>query len=133
MFIAYQWAGAVRDIYMEDPGPPQVDSWMGQSVGRWEGDTLVVEANGFHGQAWLDRAGNHTSWKLKVTERYTPMGPNALMYEATLEDPSVFSRPWTIRMPLYRRLEENAQVLEFKCVEFSEDLLYGHLRKVPTR
>ena len=77
-FIAYQWAGAVRDIYFDDPGPPQVDSWMGQSVGRWEGDTLVVEANGFHGQAWLDRAGNHTSWKLKVTERYTPMGPDHL-------------------------------------------------------
>jgi hypothetical protein len=51
------------------------------------------------------------------------------LYEATLEDENVFTRPWKMSMPLYRRLEENAQVLEFKCVEFSEELLYGHLRK----
>ena len=70
---------------------------------------------------------------LRVEERYTPMGRNAIMYEATLTDDTVFTRPWTIRMPLYRRLEDNARVLEFKCVEYSEDLLYGHLRRVPTR
>ena len=131
VFIAYQWAGAVRDIYMEDPGPPQVDSWMGQSVGRWEGDTLVVEANGFHGQAWLDRSGNHTSWQLKVTERYTPMSPYHLWYEATIEDPETFTEPWTIEMPLYRRMEPNAQLMDFKCVEFVEELLYGEYRRQP--
>jgi len=131
VFIAYQWAGAVRDIYMEDPGPPQVDSWMGQSVGRWEGDTLVVEANGFHGQAWLDRAGNHTSWKLKVTERYTPMSPYHLHYEATIEDPETFTEPWTISMPLYRRMEADVQLMDFKCVEFVEELLYGEYRRNP--
>lgn len=135
IMLVYGYAEANRTIHMDkdDPEPAPIDSWMGRSHGRWEGDTLVVEAAGFNGQAWLDRSGNYASDKLRVTERYTPMGPNALMYEATLEDPSIFSRPWTIRMPLYRRLEENAQVLEFKCVEFSEDLLYGHLRKVPTR
>lgn len=131
IFIAYQWAGAVRDIYMEDPGPPQVDSWMGQSVGRWEGDTLVVEATGFHGQAWLDRAGNHTSWQLKVTERYTPMSPYHLHYEATIEDPETFTEPWTIEMPLYRRMEPNAQLMDFKCPEFVEELLYGEYRRKP--
>jgi hypothetical protein len=131
VFMAYQYAGAVRDIYMEDPGPPQVDSWMGQSVGRWEGDTLVVEATGFHGQAWLDRAGNHTSWKLKVTERYTPRGPNHLWYEATIEDPETFTEPWTIEMPLYRRMEPNIQLMDFKCVEFVEELLYGEYRRNP--
>jgi hypothetical protein len=131
VFIAYQYAGAVRDIYMDDPGPPQVDSWMGQSVGRWEGDTLVVEATGFHGQAWLDRAGNHTSWQLKVTERYTPMGPNHLWYEATIEDPETFTEPWTIEMPLYRRMEPNIQLMDFKCVEFVEELLYGEYRRNP--
>ena len=131
VFIAYQWAGAVRDIYMEDPGPAQVDSWMGQSVGHWEGDTLVVEAAGFHGQAWLDRAGNHTSWKLKVTERYTPMSPNHLHYEATIEDPDTFTEPWTISMPLYRRMETDIQLMDFKCVEFVEELLYGEFRRNP--
>lgn len=94
---------------------------------------MVVESAGFNGEAWFDRSGNFASSALKVVERYTPMGPNALDYEATLEDPAVFTRPWTIKMPLYRRLEPGARVIEFKCVEFSEDLLYGHLRKTPTR
>jgi hypothetical protein len=106
---------------------------MGRSHGRWEGDTLVVEAEGFNGQAWLDRAGNFASSSLRVEERYTPVGRHAIMYEATLTDPEVYSRPWTIRLPLYRRLEENARVLEFKCVEYAEDLMYGHLRRKPTR
>lgn len=131
VFIAYQWAGAVRDVYFEDPGPPQVDSWMGQSVGRWEGDTLVVEATGFHGQAWLDRAGNHTSWKLKVTERYTPVSPYHLWYEATIEDPETFTESWTIEMPLYRRMDPGVQLMDFKCVEFVEELLYGEYRRHP--
>ncbi len=131
VFIAYQWAGAVRDVYFEDPGPPQVDSWMGQSVGRWDGDTLVVEATGFLGQAWLDRAGNHTSWKLKVTERYTPVSPYHLWYEATIEDPETFTEPWTIEMPLYRRMDPGIELMDFKCVEFVEELLYGKYRRHP--
>ncbi len=135
IMMVYGFAEANRTIHMDktNPEPAPIDSWMGRSHGRWEGDTLVVDAAGFNGEAWFDRAGNHASAALRVVERYTPRGPNVIMYEATLEDPSVFTRPWTIRMPLYRRLEDNARVLEFKCVEFSEDLLYGHLRKVPTR
>ena len=129
--IVYGFAEANRTIHMDKDEPEEapIDSWMGRSHGRWEGDTLVVEAHGFLGQAWFDRAGNFASEKLRVTERYTPMNQNALQYEATIEDPQVFTEPWTIRMPLYRRLEDNARVLEFKCVEFSEELLYGHLRK----
>ncbi len=64
-----------------------------------------------------------------MVERYTAVSPNALMYEATIEDPNVFTEPWKIRMPVYRRLDDNAQLLEFKCVEFAEELMYGHLRK----
>jgi hypothetical protein len=131
IFIAYQYAGAVRDIYMEDPGPSQVDSWMGQSAGHWEGDTLVVEVTGLNGQAWLDRSGNHSSYMVKVTERYTPISPNHLQYEATIEDPETFTEPWTISMPLYRLMEENAQLMDFKCVEFVEELLYGEWRRYP--
>ena len=130
-FITYEYAGAERNIYLQDPGPPQVDSWMGQSVGHWEGDTFVVEANGFTGQAWLDRSGNHASYQLQVTERYTMMSPYHIMYEATMEDPSTFSRPWTIRLPLYKNIDENARVGVFKCVEFVEELLYGQYRKIP--
>ena len=95
------------------------------------GDTLVVEATGFHGQAWLDRSGNHTSWKLKVTERYTPMSPYHLHYEATIEDPETFTEPWTIEMPLYRRMEADVQLMDFKCPEFVEELLYGEFRRNP--
>jgi len=134
IMIVYGFAEANRTIHMdrENPEPAPIDSWMGRSHGRWEGDTLVVDVQGFNGQSWFDRAGNFASNALRVTERYTPMGPNALMYEATIEDPTVFTRPWTMRVPLYRRLEPDARVLEFKCVEFAEELLYGHLRRQPT-
>jgi hypothetical protein len=131
MFIAYQYAGAVRNIFMKDPGPPPVDSWMGQSVGRWEGDTLVVDAKGFNDSSWFDRAGNFHSDALHVVERYTPVSHDVIQYEATIEDPNVFTRPWKISMPIYRRLEKNAMLLDFKCVEFVEELLYGQWRKNP--
>ena len=134
ILLIYGFSDANRTVHMDlEPEPAPIDSWMGRSFGRWEGDTLVVDAEGFNGEAWLDRAGNFTSSALRVEERYTPLGPNVLRYEATLEDPNVFTRPWQISLLLYRRLEENARVLAFKCVEFSEDLLYGHLRREPTR
>ena len=133
--IVYGFAETSRTIHMDkdNPEPPPIDSWMGRSHGHWDGDTLVVDAQGFNGEAWFDRAGNYATAALRVEERYTPMGQNALMYEATITDDTVFTRPWKIRMPLYRRLDSNARVLEFKCVEYSEDLLYGHLRREPTR
>ncbi len=131
VFIAYQYANAVRNIYSEDPGPAPLDSWMGQSVARWEGDTLVLEVTGLLADTWLDRAGNHHTEQLRVVERYTPMGPNHLWYEATLEDPGVYTRPWKIAMPLYRRMEPNFQLLDFKCVEFVEELFYGQWRRHP--
>lgn len=131
-FIAYEYAGAVRNIYLEDPGPALVESWMGQSVGRWDGDTFVVEVTGLNDQTWFDRSGNFHSDDIRVTERYTLSGPNVMSYSATIEDDRVFTRPWTITMPLYRRLDREA-LMEFKCVEFVEELLYGHLRKQPIR
>jgi hypothetical protein len=131
MFFAYEYAGAVRNIYLKDPGPPPVDAWMGQSVGHWEGETFVIESNGFNDSTWFDRAGNHHSEALKVVERYTRTAPDVLSYEATMEDPNVFTRPWKISLPLYRRLEKNAQLMDFKCVEFVEELLYGQWRKKP--
>ncbi|MGH9385551.1 MAG: hypothetical protein ACRD2N_14815 [Vicinamibacterales bacterium] len=131
IFFAYEYAGAVRNIYLKNPGPPPIDAWMGQSVGRWEGDTLVIEASGFNDSTWFDRAGNYHSDALKVVERYTRTAPDVISYDATIEDPNVFTRPWTISMPLYRRLEKNVQIMDFKCVEFVEELLYGQWRKKP--
>jgi hypothetical protein len=130
-FIAYQYAGAVRSIYLKDPGPAPVDSWMGQSVGHWEGETLVVDVTGMNDQSWFDRAGNFHSDALHVVERYTRTSPDVISYEATIEDPQVFTSPWKISMPLYRRQEKNAQLMEFKCVEFVEELMYGQWRKNP--
>jgi hypothetical protein len=132
-FIAYEFAGAVRNVYLEDPGEPQVDSWMGQSVGRWEGDTFVIAVSGFNDQSWFDRAGNHHSASMKVTERYTMIDPDHLQYEATIDDPETFTRPWKMSMPLYRRVEKGAQLGQFKCVEFVTELMYGHLRKEPIK
>jgi hypothetical protein len=114
---------------MDNHREPPNDFWMGWSNGRWEGDTLTIEVTGFNGKTWFDRAGNFHSEALKVVERYTPMSPYHLQYEATIEDPKVFTRPWKISMPLYRRVEPGAQRLEFKCVEFTEELIYGSLRK----
>ncbi len=131
LFFAYEYAGAVRNIHLEDPGPAPLDSWMGQSVGRWEGDTLVIVTTGQNAETWFDRAGNHHTEALVVTERFTPTSANTLRYEATMEDPGVFTKPWTIRMPLYRKVEGDAILQQFNCVEFVEELMYGHLRKEP--
>jgi hypothetical protein len=133
MFMAYEFAGAVRNIYLKDPGPPQIDSWMGISHGVWEGDTFVVRTSGFNDQSWFDRAGNHHSDQMKVTERFTMIGPDHINYSATIDDPATFTRPWTMSMPLYRRIEKNAQLGQFKCVEFVTELMYGNLRKEPVK
>jgi hypothetical protein len=131
VFFAYEYAGAVRNIMLKDPGPAPVDSWMGQSVGVWEGDTFVVTVTGMNDQSWFDRAGNHHSDRMKVVERYTMQGTDHMWYEATIEDPGTFTRPWKIRMPLYRHINPDARLNQFKCVEFVEELMYGKFRKTP--
>jgi hypothetical protein len=132
-FIAYEYAGAVRNVYLKDPGPAPLDSWMGQSYGKWEGDTFVIDVTGFNDQSWFDRSGNFHSEALHVVERYTLTDRDHIQYEATIEDPKVFTRPWKIRMPLYRHVNPDAQLQQFKCVEFVEELMYGHLRKTPLK
>ena len=127
ILFVYSYASANRLVNMGEPIVPPVDTWMGQSNGRWEGDTLVVETTGFNGSTWLDRAGNYHTNALKVTERFEPVSQNHLQYSATIEDPNVYTRAWTISMPLYRHIEPNAQILEFKCVPFVEELLYKDL------
>jgi hypothetical protein len=133
MLIAYEYAGAVRNIFMEDPGEAPVDSWMGQSYGHWDGDTFVIEVTAQNGETWLDRAGNYLPYGAKVTERYTMMDSDHIRYEATIEEPDTYTAPWTISMVLYRLVEEDNQTLEFNCIEFVEELLHGSLRKEPLK
>jgi len=129
IMISYEYAGAVRVVNMEAPSKAPADSWMGWSNGHWEGETLVVDVTSQNEDTWFDHAGNFHSDALHVVERYTPRSADTLNYEATIEDSKVFSRPWKISMPLYRHVEKNARLLEYKCPEFAEELLYGDLRK----
>ncbi len=130
IIFAYEFASASRIVYMNKPDfEHPFEAWMGHSRGHWEGDTLVIDVASNVPDTWFDSSGNFHSEALRVTERYTRVSENVLNYEATMEDPNVFTESWTIKMPLYRRLEENAQLLEFKCVEFAEELMYGHLVK----
>jgi hypothetical protein len=127
--MTYAFSNAGRVIHLNKVEPPPDDTYMGHSMGRWEGDTLVVDVNAFNGRNWFDRAGNHHSDALRLVERYTAMSPDHIRYDVQIEDPKTFSRPWNISMPLYRRLEPNATVLDYPCKEFSEEFMYGHLRK----
>jgi hypothetical protein len=132
IMISYEYANAVRIINMGTPTKAPAESWMGWSNGRWEGETLVIDVTSQMENTWFDRAGNFHSDALHVVERYTPRSADTLMYEATIEDPKVFSRPWKISMPLYRRVERNARLMEYRCAEFAEELMYGGLRKKGT-
>jgi hypothetical protein len=130
IIIVYEFAHVLRTIYMNvndktisEKAP--ADSWMGWSRGHFEGDALVVDSTGFVPYTWFDRAGDYHSEALHVVERYTPVSPYHMMYEATIEDPNVFTRPWKVSFPLYRRMEKNIQLVDLNCEEFVEKLLYG--------
>jgi hypothetical protein len=128
--FAYEFAFASRVVNIGTKSKAPVDSWMGWSNGSWDGDTLVVDVTGMVEDTWFDRAGDYHSDALHLTERFTPTSPNTLLYEVTVDDPKVFTRPWKMSMPLYRRVEPNMQLLEYNCVSYAEELMYGHLRKV---
>ena len=130
--FAYEFAFASRVVNIGMKSKAPVDSWMGWSSGSWDGDTLVVDVTGMVEDTWFDRAGDYHSDALHLTERYTPTSPNTLLYEVTVDDPKVYTRSWKMSMPLYRRMEKNVQLLEYNCVPYAEELMYGHLRKVRT-
>jgi hypothetical protein len=129
ILMAYEYASANRVINMGKPVEASVDTWMGTANGRWEGDTLVIDNTGFNDESWFDRAGDFHSDQLHVVERFTLMDADHMNYVATIEDPQTFTRPWKISLTLYRNVDKNAQLTEFKCVEFAEELLYGDVRK----
>ena len=120
--MIYEWVHTIRNIFMTGErleGP--IQWYMGDSRGHWDGDTLVVDVVHFTDETWFDRSGNFHSEALHVVERYTPVGPDHLMYEVTITDPEVFTEPWQMRMPLYRRQEEDIRILEYECYALAED------------
>ena len=129
--MAFAFSASARTIHLDEVEPPPDFTYMGHSVGRWEGDTLVVEVDNFNGKNWFDRAGNFHGEALRLEERFTPISADAIQYDVTIEDPDTFTEPWRISMPLYRRLEPDMQLLEYQCIEFVEEFLYGHVRKEP--
>ena len=131
IMMIFEFANAQRTINLDTVEPYPGFAYMGYSVGRWEGDTLIVDVTDFTSYTWFDRSGNFHSDALHVVERYTPISKDVIQYEATIDDPQVFTRPWKISLPLYRRMESNAQLMEFRCYEHVEETIYGHLRKEP--
>jgi hypothetical protein len=131
MLFTYAYDTATRVVMMGKHRAAELDTWMGTNNGHWEGDTLVIDVTGFNGRAWLDRTGNFASDSLHVVERYTMRDANTIDYEATLEDPATYTRPWKIGLPLYRHREKNARLLVFQCVEFVEETMYGDLTRKP--
>jgi hypothetical protein len=127
IIMSYQFANANRNIYTGKFREAAVDTWMGTANASWDGNTLVIDNRGFNDQSWFDRSGNYHSDKLKVIERYTMVDKNQIRYEATIEDPEVFTRPWKIALTLYRNLELNGTFPEYKCVQYSERMLYSDL------
>jgi hypothetical protein len=127
ILMAYEYDSANRVIAMGPVGIPPIDTWMGTSYGQWEGNTLVVTTLAQNGETWLDRTGNYLTNGATVTERFTLKDKDHMDYEVTIQDPMVYSKPWKMSMTLYRRVEPNAQILEFKCVPFAEMHLYGDL------
>jgi hypothetical protein len=98
-------------------------SWAGDSRGRWEGDTLVVEVKGLNGKTWLDQAGNFVDENETVVERFTMTAPDTIVYEATVTDSTVYSRPWTLRVPL-RRQPPATELIEYDCIEGERDAVH---------
>jgi hypothetical protein len=121
--MTYEYVHAYRTIYLtaKQQHPDDIDFWMGDSRGHWDGDTLVVDVGDNNDMTWLDASGDFHSASMNVIERYTRTGPNVITYEATITDPKTFSRPWTIRMPLYRHTEKNFQLLEYECYAYQEE------------
>jgi hypothetical protein len=120
--ILYEYVHTVRSIFLDSEHPEgrAIRYWMGDSRGRWEGDTLVVDIVNFTDETWFDRSGNFHSEALHVVERYTPTGPDHMLYEVTIEDSEVFTEPWQMSMPLYRRQEADSRLLEYECYDYLE-------------
>ena len=120
--IVSEYAHVYRMIYLD--GSPHLDFpdlWNGDARGHWEGDTLVADITNFNDKTWLDKAGNHHSNQLHVTERFTRTGPTSLLYEATISDPKTFTKDWKIAVPMTQKTGPTARLMEYEC----QDLAFG--------
>jgi hypothetical protein len=119
--MTFEWSQVFRLVYLDGkPGPSGIEFWMGDSRGRWEGDTLVVNVKNHNDRTWFDMAGNFHSTELSLVERYTLLDADTIQYEVAIQDPKVFTRPWTIRMPLYRQKNMD-RILEYQCQAEAEE------------
>jgi hypothetical protein len=119
--ILFEWSQAFRLIYTNGTKPAEgIDFWMGDSRGRWEGDTLVVDVTNHNDKTWFDMAGNFHSDALRLVERYTMLDADTIRYDVTVDDPKVFTRPWKISVPL-RRDKDIDRVLEYQCNAEAEE------------
>lgn len=127
--LVHQFGHQVRTIFTNGTGH-QADTedgyYLGDSRARWEGDTLVVDVTSFNEETWLDRAGNYHSDALHVTERWNFVDKDTIAYRATIEDPKIFSRPWTIEVLLNRRRDKNFQLIEDYCFTLPYEQAYPH-------
>jgi hypothetical protein len=124
----FEYVHAVRNVFMNSPHPKgPIEWWMGDSRGRWEGDTLIVDVVHFNAETWLDGAGNFHSEQMHLIERYTPIGADHVGYQVTVEDPEVFTRPWTLSVVLYRLKGRNFRLLEYECYAFDGPEIYKPL------
>jgi hypothetical protein len=127
--LVHQLGHQVRTIHTNDTlHPTEKDQgfWLGDSRGRWEGDTLVVDVTDFNDETWLDRAGNYHSDQLHVVERWRFVDKDTISYDATVEDPKVFARPWTVSVLLNRRRDKNFQLIEDYCATLVYEKYYPH-------
>ncbi len=127
ILIVYEYKSAHRTVYMDAERPALDESWMGTSNGHWEDNTLVIDVTGFNEHLWFDRAGNFSSATLHVVERWRRVSPYHISYEATIEDPTVFTRPWNMSFMLYRHVDENTRLNEFQCIPIVEPMMYKPL------
>ena len=102
--------------------PASIKLWQGDSIGHWEGNTLVVDSTNFNGRTWLDMSGNFTTESLHLIERLTPVDANTIRYEATIDDPTIYTKQWTMQFPLRRVTQAGYYILEFACHEGERDL-----------
>jgi hypothetical protein len=119
--ITFEWSSVYRLIYTNGKkGPEGIEFWMGDSRGRWDGDTLVVDVKDHNDKTWFDMAGNFHSEALQLTERYTLVDADTIQYEVTVQDPKVFTRPWKMSMPLHRQ-KGMSRILEYQCQAEAEE------------
>ena len=124
IMLASEYTHMLRYVYMDrkvHQYDGALDFWLGDSIGRWDGDTLVVSTTANNAQTWYDMSGNHHSDKLTVEERFTRTGADTMAYTATMTDPETLTRPFTVSLTLHRNTDQYAQLMEYECSAYAEE------------